>query len=333
MRALTTTTCAEVIMADGIVCPSGVYKIHHVDSGRAYIGSAVSLRARLLRHKNELSRGIHTNSKLQRAWNKYGEESFLFSVVEYVADKDQLTAREQAWIDAECAAERGFNICPTAGSILGTKRPPHVIAKVIATHLGSKRSEATKALIREARARQAPLSVEGRAKLAAATAARIVTPETRAKLSAASTGRKMSPEVVEANRQRQIGKRLAPETKEKLRVLNIGRKHSAESRAKMSAWQIGRKMSPEAIAKSIAARSGYRASEETRKKLSDAGKGKPKTLEHRIKIGLSQIGKNVSAETRRKIGVASSGRVFSADSIAKRVATRAANRALGLHSQ
>jgi hypothetical protein len=45
------------------------------------------------------------------------------------------------------------------------------------------------------------------------------------------------------------------------------------------------------------------------------------------------LGKTISEETRRKIGAASKGRVFSAEVIAKRIATRARNKAAKLQQQ
>jgi group I intron endonuclease len=147
--------------------PSGIYKIEHVASGRSYIGSAVCLKRRLAKHKTELSTHRHCNQRLQRAWDKYGEAAFTMSTIETVESKEDLIVREQHWIDRLGSVVQGFNICPTAGSALGIKKSPESIAKTAAAHRGMKRSEETRARIREARARQAPFSPETRAKLAA----------------------------------------------------------------------------------------------------------------------------------------------------------------------
>jgi hypothetical protein len=62
---------------------------------------------------------------LQRAWGKYGEENFEFTILAFVDALDLLRA-EQAWIDKTRCADRrfGFNICTVADSPLGAKRSP-----------------------------------------------------------------------------------------------------------------------------------------------------------------------------------------------------------------
>lgn len=60
---------------------SGVYRIVNTINHKVYIGSAVNLRRRELRHWNELSLGKHHNKHLQRAWVKYGCEAFVFEVI------------------------------------------------------------------------------------------------------------------------------------------------------------------------------------------------------------------------------------------------------------
>jgi group I intron endonuclease len=96
---------------------SGVYQIRCVPTGKIYVGSAVSLRGRWYQHRRSLQRGEHANRYLQQAWNKYGEENFEFSVLEYASKKDLLAA-EQVWIDKTDCTDRskGFNISNIAGS-------------------------------------------------------------------------------------------------------------------------------------------------------------------------------------------------------------------------
>jgi hypothetical protein len=64
-----------------------------------------------------LRRGEHGNRHLQQAWKMHGEESFEFSVLEYV-DASDLLRLEQVWIDRSGCTDRriGFNICDVAGS-------------------------------------------------------------------------------------------------------------------------------------------------------------------------------------------------------------------------
>jgi group I intron endonuclease len=104
---------------------SGVYQIRCIPTGKIYVGSAVNLRKRWRTHFNSLRLGSHENSYLQRAWDKYGEENFEVTVLEFVHASDLLCA-EQSWINKTKCTERhiGFNICTVADSPLGTKRSP-----------------------------------------------------------------------------------------------------------------------------------------------------------------------------------------------------------------
>jgi len=100
-----------------ILRPSGVYQIRCLITGQIYIGSAVNMLARWAEHRRSMRRGAHVNQHLQQAWNKYGEENFEFTVVEYVK-RAFLLRIEQEWIDkSQCSDRRiGFNIAPVAGS-------------------------------------------------------------------------------------------------------------------------------------------------------------------------------------------------------------------------
>lgn len=61
-----------------------IYRITNMANGNFYIGSAESFARREWQHKYDLKRGQHKNPHLQAAWNKYGEEMFVFEVIEEV---------------------------------------------------------------------------------------------------------------------------------------------------------------------------------------------------------------------------------------------------------
>lgn len=113
-----------------IVCPSGIYAITNTVTGKKYIGSAKNIKARWGKHLNELRRGAHHSQRLQNAWNKYGASAFVFSVVEYVDCLGLLIEKEQAHIDAAVSVSTGYNICPKAGSRLGTKHSAESLTKM-----------------------------------------------------------------------------------------------------------------------------------------------------------------------------------------------------------
>ena len=97
---------------------SGIYKIENLVDGKVYIGSSITLERRLSDHRRLLNQKRHGNKHLQRAWDKYGEENFKFSIVK-VCDKDENIQLEQYYIDKLNACDNGYNISPTAGSSLG----------------------------------------------------------------------------------------------------------------------------------------------------------------------------------------------------------------------
>lgn len=77
---------------------SGIYCIENKINHKTYIGSSKNLYQRLLKHFALLRHNKHENAYLQNAWNKYGEESFEWTILEF-CDVDVLTEREQYCID------------------------------------------------------------------------------------------------------------------------------------------------------------------------------------------------------------------------------------------
>lgn len=65
---------------------AGIYKITTKHNGLFYIGSAVSLSKRMKDHRNDLKRGNCHVSRMQRIFNKYGEDDFQVEFLE-VYDK------------------------------------------------------------------------------------------------------------------------------------------------------------------------------------------------------------------------------------------------------
>jgi group I intron endonuclease len=80
-----------------------IYCIQNVLDGKCYIGQTASKKAdhRLKIHYKKLRRGTHGNVYLQRAWNKYGEHSFISWVVCDATDADELDLLEYICIEAQ----------------------------------------------------------------------------------------------------------------------------------------------------------------------------------------------------------------------------------------
>jgi len=86
----------------------GVYTITSKTTGKSYVGASSNVELRFRAHIKHFENGTHTNPRLQAAWNEYGENDFIFSVLEEVATSDDLGKREQYYMDRQ--SQTDFNI-------------------------------------------------------------------------------------------------------------------------------------------------------------------------------------------------------------------------------
>lgn len=213
---------------------SGVYRIVHREKGKLYIGSSVTVRARLQAHRNRLRRGVHDNCHLQRAWIRDGESAFEFESLVTCRAED-LARTEQWWVDYY--RENGvalYNQRPAVESNLGMRQSAESRAKMSA----AKRNPST-----ETRARMSVAAKQFRA----------THPEFYQTLGP-------RPKWTEAQRDKLRGR--APWNKGKsghrLQITEAGREAkrvslskrrgqhaSLEARAKMRAAKLGKSQSPE----------------------------------------------------------------------------------------
>lgn len=75
-----------------------IYQIRNILNNKIYIGSTKNLRKRKIRHLRDLNKSCHHCIYLQRAYNKYGVENFVFEVLEE-CDNNDLFTKEKEWID------------------------------------------------------------------------------------------------------------------------------------------------------------------------------------------------------------------------------------------
>lgn len=114
---------------------SGIYQILNRITQKRYIGYASNIRARLKGHGSDLNKKQHPNSYLQKAWLKYGESNFIFSVIEE-CPKDVLCLMEDYWVKILKTTDEyfGYNIKQTdpngkAGQAESTKEKLRLINK------------------------------------------------------------------------------------------------------------------------------------------------------------------------------------------------------------
>lgn len=124
---------------------SGIYKIINITTNDFYIGSSVNLDRRRYEHYSQLKKGKHGNLHLQNSFNKYGENTFQFVILEY-CDKENCILIEQKYINN---LKPTFNINPNSGSSLGVKHREETIDKIRKSKLGGKHTEETKNKIKE----------------------------------------------------------------------------------------------------------------------------------------------------------------------------------------
>ena len=85
----------------------GIYMITNLVNGNRYIGSSCNVRVRLWGHRATLRHNKHYNTHLQRAWNKYGENNFDFSILEKCTEEERFE-KEQLYVNS---LKPEYNIC------------------------------------------------------------------------------------------------------------------------------------------------------------------------------------------------------------------------------
>lgn len=187
-----------------IYCTFGVYRITNIVNGKSYIGkTGMNFGDRWDNHKSLLRNNHHSNPYLQSAWNKYGESSFEFAVVESVNDSGLLNELEIQYIKQYKEAGLSYNIHDGGDGGL---------------NLGKHLSDETKRKIGE----KNRVNMTGRK----------LSEETRRRMSEAQKRRQYSHGELERRREfsRQLntGRTRSTETKEKLRKINQDNPPSAK---------------------------------------------------------------------------------------------------------
>jgi hypothetical protein len=65
----------------------GVFRIRNTVTGNIYVDSSVNLDAIWNRHRMQLNVGVHPNEALQAEWKAFGEEKFVYEIVDVIEQK------------------------------------------------------------------------------------------------------------------------------------------------------------------------------------------------------------------------------------------------------
>ena len=223
-----------------MVGTSGIYKISCSTTGKFYIGSSINIPRRFKQHISSLINKTHDNRYLQSAWDKYGEASFVLSILFYY-EPSELIFIEQRCIDI---LKPDFNIC----------------VKVVNSHLGVQRSDITKQRLRESKLGKT-LSIEHRESIRKATLGNTsalgykYTPEQKKAASLSrigntnAKGHKLSAEARDKISKGNKGRNITDAHKAIISASNRGRKHTDEAKLKISTAKLGSTRTPEQRAK------------------------------------------------------------------------------------
>jgi group I intron endonuclease len=220
---------------------SGIYLLNLKDM--YYVGSAKDFNNRFDRHLADLKLGKHHNIILQRAFDKYPEETVKFSILhvsEY--DKQLILEKEQYFID-QYKSIHGSRCCNISGASFGDVLTNHPNKKDII----KKRSE-TQRLNASNMSNEEKSIKFGRPKERNGMFGKTHTDEVKKFLSereiSNKTREKMSIAAKEKfNKRPDLIDNLSNKAKEKTGDKNnfFGKKHSLESKAKMSKALKGKK--------------------------------------------------------------------------------------------
>lgn len=273
----------------------GVYCILNKVNEKRYVGSSANIEHRWFCHRRELETNKHGNMYLQNSYNKHGSEQFHYFMLEYCSE-NECVIKEQEWIDFfQPFGEKGYNISPTAGSVLGLKHSEQSKKNMSEAHKGYVMPEEQKKKISDAH--------KGRPK----------SEETKRKLSEAHKGKIISEEAKLKSSISHMGHRHSEETKEKIGIA-ARRPCSAETKEKISITKKKQNLCGQrnplfgkTLSEDHKRKLSRTPSEETRRKLSEANKGKKLTDEQKNHLRLVNTGKTHSEETKRKMSESHKG--------------------------
>lgn len=219
-----------------------IYKIRNVVNQKFYVGSTINTKERFRTHRKKLRAQTHHCRYLQSAWNKYGEECFVFEIVEEISSVAALQAAEDVWLAEHVGKPHCYNIGLRSGAPwrgapkelhpnYGRPKTPEEIAAISSSvkQLYAEGFDPRTGLTHNEEIR-AKISAKVQAAVAEGKSGKFIpSEETRLRMSQALKGNQNAKGHVRTEEHR---KKLAEANKGNQNWL--GKRHSEESKAKMS---------------------------------------------------------------------------------------------------
>lgn len=67
---------------------TGIYRVFNTKTRDCYVSSSLRVEVRYEQHKMQARNNKHHSKIFQNVWNKYGENSFIFILIEECQEKD-----------------------------------------------------------------------------------------------------------------------------------------------------------------------------------------------------------------------------------------------------
>lgn len=147
----------------------GIYKITNIIDGKFYIGSSNNIEKRWISHRYHLRHNKHHAEHLNRAWRKYGENSFIFEILEET-EQSALIEMEQKYLDKfqSWKPKIGYNNCKIAGSQIGRKHTEKTKKLIGKIHKGKRITQESRERMRQSAIKRAKITEETRKKMSEA---------------------------------------------------------------------------------------------------------------------------------------------------------------------
>ena len=100
------------------VFKKGVFQIRNIANGKIFVSSGMNLDVNWNSHKFRLNLGMHESKDLQKDWNEFGEDNFVYEILEVLKEpedinidcsKDIKQLEEMCLEELQPYGEKGYN--------------------------------------------------------------------------------------------------------------------------------------------------------------------------------------------------------------------------------